>query len=64
MSTTVFLIEIPVYLVLAALTANPFDALTVNAVLNLVTLCALIRLIAGLSLPGRGRRPSSSRRVC
>lgn len=56
MSTTVFLIEIPVYLVLAVLTANPFDALTVNAVLNLVALYALVRLIAGLSLPGRGRR--------
>jgi hypothetical protein len=56
MSTTVFLIEIPVYLVLAFLTANPFDALTVNAILNFVALYALIRLIAGLSLPGRGRR--------
>lgn len=56
MSTTVFLIEIPVYLVLAFLTANPFDALTVNAILNVVALYALIRLIAGLSLPGRGRR--------
>lgn len=56
MSTTVFLIEIPVYLVLAFLTATPFDALTVNAVLNLVALYALVRLIAGLSLPGRGRR--------
>lgn len=56
MSTTVFLIEIPVYLVLAFLTANPFSALTVNAILNFVALYALIRLIAGLSLPGRGRR--------
>jgi hypothetical protein len=56
MSTTVFLIEIPVYLVLAFLTANPFDALTVNAVLNFAALYGLIRLITGLSLPGRGRR--------
>ena len=56
MSTTVFLIEIPVYLVLAFLTANPFDALTVNAILNFVALYGVIRLIAGLSLPGRGRR--------
>lgn len=56
MSTTVFLIEIPVYLVLAFLMSSPFEALTVNAVLNLVALYALIRLIAGLSLPRRGRR--------
>lgn len=56
MSTTVFLIEIPVYLVLAFLTANPFHALTVNAILNFIALYGLIRLIAGLSLPERGRR--------
>jgi hypothetical protein len=56
MSTTVFLIEIPVYLVLAFVTASPFDALTVNAILNLVALYGLIRAIAGLSLPGRARR--------
>jgi hypothetical protein len=56
MSTTVFLIEIPVYLLLAFLTSSPFDALAVNAILNLVALYGLIRVIAGLSLPGRARR--------